>query len=315
MSGPLPSVRLPSWGRRPRLQRVSRPAAAFFLAVFLLSAAPPQLPPAFSGAAALEFTRKAVAFGPRPAGSEANRKLQALIHAELSSMGCEVIDDSFRASTPLGPIVMKNIIARFPGSSSQIVAITGHYDTKSIPGTYFLGANDGGSSTGFLLELALVVSRLPHKNDLYLVWLDGEEAIAEWSDTDGTYGSRQLATKWAIDGTLARIKALINVDMIGDRDLSLVNDANSTDWLRRLVWDTASQLHLNTHFPTVPGSLEDDHVPFIKAGVSAVDLIDFDYGPQNSWWHTDRDTMDKLSPASLQVVGDVVLATIRRLEP
>ncbi len=303
------------WGRRPRLQRVSRPAVAFLLASFLASAAPPTPPPAFSGAAALEFTRKAVALGQRPAGSQADRKLQALIRAELKPLGCEIIDDSFRASTPLGPVAMRNIIARFRGSSGQIVAIAGHYDTKSIPGTYFLGANDGGSSTGFLLELARVLSRLPHKNDIYLVWLDGEEAIAQWSDTDGTYGSRHLAAKWAVDGTLSRVKALINVDMIGDRDLTLVNDTNSTDWLRRLVWETAGQLGLSSHFSGVAGSLEDDHIPFIKAGVSAVDLIDFDYGPQNSWWHTDRDTMDELSAPSLQVVGDVVLATIRRLEP
>jgi len=304
------------WGRRPRLQRVSRPAVVFLLAVACVaSAAPPAKPPAFSGATALEFTRKAVSFGQRPAGSEANRKLQALIHAELKPLGCEVTDDSFRASTPLGPIATRNIVARFRGTSGQIVAITGHYDTKSIPGTYFLGANDGGSSTGFLLEMARVLSRLPHKNDIYLVWLDGEEAIAEWSDTDGTYGSRQLAARWAADGTISRIKALINVDMIGDRDLGLVNDGNSTDWLRRLVWETAGQLGLGNHFSTVPGSLEDDHIPFIKAGASAVDLIDFDYGPDNSWWHTDRDTMDKLSAASLQVVGDVVLAAIRRLEP
>ncbi|HXN47195.1 MAG TPA: M28 family peptidase [Bryobacteraceae bacterium] len=303
------------WGRRPRLQRVSRPAVAFLLAVAFASAAPPAKPPAFSGTAALEFTRKAVSFGQRPAGSEANRKLQDLIHAELKPLGCEVTDDPFRASTPLGPVAMRNIVARFPGTSGQIVVITGHYDTKSIPGTTFLGANDGGSSAGFLLEMARVVSRLPHKNDIYLVWLDGEEAIAEWSDTDSTYGSRQLAARWATDGTISRIKALINVDMIGDRDLSLVNDGNSTDWLRRLVWETAGQLGLGNHFSTVPGSLEDDHIPFIKAGVSAVDLIDFDYGPDNSWWHTDRDTMDKLSAASLQVVGDVVLATLRRLEP
>jgi Zn-dependent M28 family amino/carboxypeptidase len=275
----------------------------------------PAAPPAFSGAAALELTRKAVSFGPRPAGSEADRKLQAFIRAELKPLGCEVTEDAFRASTPLGPIAMKNIVARFRGSSGQIVAITGHYDTKSIPGTYFVGANDGGSSTGFLIEMARAVSRMPHKNDIYLVWLDGEEAIAEWSDTDGTYGSRHLASQWAAGGTLSKLKALINVDMIGDRDLSLVNDANSTEWLRRLVWDTAGQLGLSKYFSTKPGWLEDDHIPFIKAGSSAVDLIDFDYGPQNSWWHTDRDSMDKLNAASFQVVGDVVLATIRRLEP
>ncbi|HEY1205611.1 MAG: M28 family peptidase [Bryobacteraceae bacterium] len=291
--------------------------AAVAILIAAAVAAPPHSGrgPAFSGAAALELTRKAVSFGPRPSGSEPNRRLQALIRAELKPLGCEVTEDSFRASTPLGPIAMKNIIARFRGSSGQIVAITGHYDTKSIPGTYFIGANDGGSSTGFLLEMTRVVSRLPHKNDIYLVWLDGEEAIAQWSDTDGTYGSRHLASRWAADGTLSKLKALINVDMIGDRDLSLVNDGNSTEWLRRMVWQTAGQLGLDKYFSTDPSSLLDDHIPFTQAGASAVDLIDFDYGPQNSWWHTDQDTMDKLSAASFQVVGDVVLATIRRLEP
>jgi len=271
--------------------------------------------PAFSGAAALDLTRKAVSFGPRPAGSEAIHKLQAFIRTELKPLGCEVTEDSFRASTPLGPIAMKNIIARFRGTSGRIVAITGHYDTKSIPGTYFVGANDGGSSTGFLLETARVVSRLPHKNDIYLVWFDGEEAIAQWSDTDGTYGSRHLASRWGADGTLSRLKALINVDMIGDRDLSLVNDENSTEWLRRLVWETAGRLGLGKYFSTDPSGLLDDHIPFTQAGASALDLIDFDYGPHNSWWHNDRDTLDKLSASSFQVVGNVVLETIRRLEP
>jgi glutaminyl-peptide cyclotransferase len=276
-------------------------------------AAPPG--PSFSGTAALEFTRKAVAYGPRPSGSEAIGKLQAYIHAELKPLRCEVTEDAFRASTPLGPITMKNIIARFPGTTGRIVAITGHYDTKSIPGTYFLGANDGGSSTGFLLELARVVNRMPHKNDIYLVWLDGEEAIAKWSDTDGTYGSRHLAAKWSSDGTLGRLKALINVDMIGDRDLDILQDANSTEWLRSLIWDAAARLGDSKHFLTGPAAILDDHMPFIQAGASAVDLIDFDYGPDNGWWHNDKDTMDKLSAASLQVVGDVIVESIRKLEP
>jgi Zn-dependent M28 family amino/carboxypeptidase len=275
----------------------------------------PSPAPAFSGAAALEFTRRAVSLGPRPSGSQAIHGLQALIEAELRPLGCEVTEDSFRASTPSGPILMKNLIARFRGTSGQMVAITGHYDTKSITGTHFVGANDGGSSAGFLLEMARVVSRLPHKNDIYLVWLDGEEAIAEWSDTDGTYGSRHLASRWRADGTLLKLKALINVDMIGDRDLRLVDDGNSTEWLRLMVWQTAGQLGLGKYFATDPGSLLDDHIPFTQAGTSAVDLIDFDYGPRNSWWHTDRDTMDKLSAGSFQVVGNVVLETVRRLEP
>lgn len=270
---------------------------------------------AFSGPAALEFTRKAVALGPRPSGSEAIHKLQTYIHAQLKPLGCEVIDDNFRGSTPLGAIRMQNIIARFRGTSGRVVAITGHYDTKSIPGAYFVGANDGGSSTGFLLEMARVVSQMPHKNDIWLVWFDGEEAVAQWSETDGTYGSRHLAGRWSSDGTLAKLKALINVDMIGDKDLGVVNDENSTTSLRRLVWAAAGRLGLGKYFLSERGSLLDDHMPFIQEGVNAVDLIDFNYGPNNGYWHTGKDTMDKLSAESLGVVGRVVVESIRKLEP
>ncbi len=224
-----------------------------------------------------------------------------------------MIDDNFRASTPLGPIPMQNIIARFRGASGRIQAVTGHYDTKMMPGTYFVGANDGGSSTGFLLEMARTLSHMPHRDDIWLVWFDGEEAVVQFSETDGTYGSRHLASQWLSDGTLAKLKALINVDMIGDRDLGLVNDQESTEWLRRLVWDSASKLGLSKHFLTEPGSLLDDHIPFVQSGASAVDLIDFDYGPNNSYWHTDKDTMDKLSAQSLAIVGRVVLAVMGKL--
>ena len=150
----------------------------------------------FSGAEALVFTSHIVAFGPRPSGSPAIKKLEAYIIGELKVLGCQVIQDDFTSSTPLGQTPMKNIMARFPGSSGKAVAITGHYDTKSIPGTSFLGANDGGASAGFLLEMAKVLARDARKDDVYLVWFDGEEAIAQWSNYDSLYGSRHLAEKW-----------------------------------------------------------------------------------------------------------------------
>ncbi len=284
------------------------------LAACLPAAAPPLVRPAFSGARALEYTRRAVAFGPRPAGSDALRKLHAYIYRELKPLGCTVLDDEFTASTPLGPVPMRNIVARFPGTSGKIVAITGHYDTKTMPGRFFVGANDGGSSTGFLLELAKAVKSMRHKNDIWLVWFDGEEAVAQWSDTDGAYGSRHLASRWVSDGTLARLKALINVDMIGDRDLGIAAEANSSSTLRSMVWDAAASLGLAKYFLTDPDSILDDHVPFLERGANALDLIDFRYGPNQAWWHTDEDTMDKLSAASLGVVGRVVLESIRRLE-
>jgi Zn-dependent M28 family amino/carboxypeptidase len=149
---------------------------------------------------------------------------------------------------------------------------------------------------------------------VYLVWFDGEEAVGEWSPTDGVYGSRHLASRWASDATARRLKAVINVDMIGDRDLEISQESFSSPALVRLVWQAASDLGHQRYFSTRTLAVEDDHVPFLKIGVPAVDLIDFDYGPGHSWWHTPEDTMDKISAKSLQIVGEVVLETIRRLE-
>jgi Zn-dependent M28 family amino/carboxypeptidase len=268
----------------------------------------------FSGASALEFTHRIVSFGPRPPGSEPIRKLQGYILSQLKLRRCQVLEDSFTAQTPLGPLPMLNLIARFPGSSGRAVVITGHYDTKSMPGINFVGANDGGASAGFLLEMARALSGQPRKDDVYLVWFDGEEAIAQWSATDGIYGSRHLAAKWAAEGTLARIKALINVDMIGDKDLGILQEQYSSASLRELVWQTAAQLGLGRYFLKQGAAIEDDHVPFLRRGVNALDLIDFDYGPNNSYWHTEQDTLDKLSAQSLQVVGTVLMEVVRKLE-
>ncbi|MBZ5591802.1 MAG: M28 family peptidase [Acidobacteriia bacterium] len=268
----------------------------------------------FSGAEALVFTRRVVAFGPRPSGSAEIRKLQDYILGELKAMGVHAIQDDFTASTPLGQTPMKNIIARLPGTSGKVVVFTGHYDTKSIPGTYFVGANDGGSSAGFVLEMAKALARDVRKDDVYLVWFDGEEAVARWTDYDSLYGSRHLAEKWAADATLARIRALINVDMIGDRDLGILKDMNSSGSLRELVWRTAERLGYGKHFLNNDSAIEDDHIPFLRRGVNALDLIDLDYGPGNSHWHTDKDTIDKLSAESFQVVGRVLLETLKELE-
>lgn len=267
----------------------------------------------FSGASALAFTAKAVSFGPRPAGSEANKKLQDYIVSQLKPLHCQISFDAFTAQTPVGPVPMRNIIARFAGDSGRAVVITGHFDTKPMPGRVFVGANDGGSSTGFLLELARVVNSMPHHDDIQLVWFDGEEAFGEWSNTNGTFGSRHLADKWAGDGTLSRIKALINVDMIGDRDLDIVDESYSSAPLRAMVWQTAAELGYGKYFLDQPEAVEDDHLPFVRRGVNALDLIDFDYGPRNDYWHTEKDTTDKLSAHSLEVVGNVLVAVLRKL--
>jgi glutaminyl-peptide cyclotransferase len=264
-----------------------------------------------SGTSALEFTRRAVAFGPRPPGSPANLALQNYILAELRKDGCEIIEDAFTAKTPQGMIAMKNIIAKFPGKgTARAIAITGHFDTKLFPGRKFVGASDGGSSTGLLLELARVLAHQPRTDDVYLAFFDGEEAFGEWTDTDSLYGSRHLAARWRQDGTLQRLKGLINVDMIGDKNLDIPQETNGNAALRKLVWNTAADLGYKAFFIDQQIGEDDDHMPFVRAGVAAIDLIDIDYPP----WHTDTDTMDKLSAQSMEIVGTVVYEVIQRLE-
>jgi glutaminyl-peptide cyclotransferase len=265
----------------------------------------------FSGTAAFEFTRRAVEFGPRPAGSEANRKLQEYILAQLKMTGAQITEDAFTADTPKGSIAMKNIIARFPGKSGRRIAITGHFDTKLFPGRHFVGASDGGSSTGFLIELARVLAHQPRTDDVYVVFFDGEEAMREeWIDPDNLYGSRHLADRWRKDGTLGRLKGLINIDMIGDKNLDIKQETQGNAALRKLVWTTAAELGYSAFFQNDQLAEEDDHMPFVKLGAPAIDIIDIDYPP----WHKDTDTMDKLSSRSFDIVGTVIVEVIHRLE-
>jgi len=290
--------------------------AAWVAAILVIAGDKPptkgKLPAGFSGAQAFKFTQDVVSFGPRPVGSHAHAATELYIEAQIKLAKAELLSDAFTAHTPAGPAAMKNIIARFRGASGRAVVFSGHYDTKKMPA--FLGANDGGSSTGFLLEMLRVLARQKHPDDVYLVWFDGEEAVREWSATDSVYGSRHLEEQWARDGTLSHIKALINVDMIGDKDLGILKEENSSQPLTKLVWDTAQELKYGKYFLSNPTPIEDDHLPFARAGVNAIDLIDFDYGPENSYWHKKEDTMDKLGARSFQVVGDVLLAVLKKLE-
>lgn len=264
----------------------------------------------FSGARAMQYARKVVSFGPRPPGSAALRNLRAYIVAQLKLDGCEVTEDSFTGHTPGGPIPMVNIIARFPGKSGRAVVFSGHYDTKKMAGVRFVGADDGGSSTAFLLEMAETLRGTPHPDDIYLVWFDGEEAFGEWSATDSLYGSRHLAERWAADNMLGKIKAFILVDMIGDKDLDIMDEENSSPELRKLVRSTAQRLGYGKYFLDSGGPTDDDHMPFVNMGVKAVDLIDFD----KTYWHSPDDTIDKLSAHSFEVVGTVLMAVLGELE-
>lgn len=255
----------------------------------------------------MDYVRQVVAFGPRPIGSEAHTKLQAYIREHLKNDNLE--EDKFTANTPDGKFDMINFIARFPGTKDGIVVIAGHYDTKLMKG--FVGANDGGSSTGLPLELANVLR--DHKEGRPAVWivlLDGEEDVKQEWGTENTFGSRHLAEKWQQEGILPKIKALLLLDMIGDKDLDIQRDTNSTSWLEDVVYQAAEKQGYGSHFFAVQTAFEDDHIPFVKLGVPSADLLDLNYGPDNSYWHTTKDTLDKLSPKSLEIAGNTVLQVV-----
>ncbi|MGB9236109.1 MAG: M28 family peptidase [Terriglobales bacterium] len=268
---------------------------------------------------AFQYTREVTAFGPRYIGSENHKKLERYILDHLRDdrlKGDEVEDDAFTADTVEGKFPVRNIIAKFPGKKDGIIAILGHYDTNYwLRNTGYVGANDGGSSTAILLEFA---NQLRGKTrdgySVWLVWTDGEEAVRHWSDTDSLYGARHLAEKWEKDGTLKKIKALMVVDMIADADLDIQRDTNSTPWLLDLIYQAAERGGCQSHFYALQGPMEDDHLPFVKRGVPSADVIDLDYGYQNVFHHTPQDTMDKLSPKSLEIVGNTVLETIHLLD-
>jgi Zn-dependent M28 family amino/carboxypeptidase len=208
---------------------------------------------------------------------------------------------------------MSNIVAKIPGTSSAVVIIAGHYDTKrtNFP---FLGANDGGSSAAFLLEMARVLARRKNSLSYWLLFFDGEEAVRRWSTTDGLYGSRHFAHELSAQGTLNQVRELILVDMIADAHLDIHREAHSTPWLSDIVFSEAQRLGYGRCFLNSPRAIEDDHSPFLNLGVPAVDIIDLDYGPFNLYWHSRYDTVDKCSPASLAIVARVVLASLAVLE-
>jgi glutaminyl-peptide cyclotransferase len=284
------------------------------------SAASPQPPapaPAFDGQRAFEHLERVVAIGPRVAGSPGGAKTRGYIIEQLAALGIKAEEQPFEAATPLGPIQMANVRATIPAakrSTAGRILFTGHYDTKLFKEFEFVGANDGGSSTAFLIELARVLKARDNALPIELVFFDGEEAFIEWSPTDSTYGSRYYVQAARRDGTLKDIRAMILVDMIGDRQLTIKRDTYSTPWLNDIIWAAARRLN-RPEFVDDTTMVEDDHLPFIEAGVPAVDIIDLEYPDETMrYWHTAEDTLDKVSPKSLQVVGDVLLEALKDIE-
>jgi hypothetical protein len=272
--------------------------------------------PAFDGARAWTHLEQLVGIGPRPAGSAGMRQARAYIGRQLSAMGLTVQEQPFVADTPVGRVDMANLIVRLPGRPTDRILFTGHYDTKLLKGRVFVGANDGGSSAAFLIELARVLAgQKPNaagrRGDMpiELLLLDGEEAVVHWQDDDHTYGSRHYVQTARAAGDLENVRAFVLVDMIGDRNLRILRESQSTPWLTDIIWAEARRLR-RPEFVDEATAIDDDHLEFLKAGVPAVDIIDMDYPA----WHTARDTLDLVSASSLQAVGDVLLAALPAIE-
>ncbi len=268
-------------------------------------------PPAFDGGRALEHLRAVVAFGPRPPGSAAAEETRRYIKAQMAAIGVALTEQAFTAKTPIGPVNMVNVRATIPGARPERIILAGHYDTKLFRQFRFVGANDAGSSTAFLIEMARVLKARKNPWTIELLFIDGEEAFIDWYlGDDNRYGSRHYVQEATRTGDLARIKAMILVDMIGDRDLVLKRESTSTAWLTDMIWSTAKALGYGSSFVAESFAVEDDHVPFLHAGVPAVDIIDLDYAP----WHTADDTLDKVSARSMEVVGRVLTAALPKIE-
>jgi Zn-dependent M28 family amino/carboxypeptidase len=288
--------------------RAVRALALGLLLVATAAAAAAAAEPRFDGTAAFRHIERLVAIGPRPAGAPGGTRAREYITTELRRARVEVRVEAFEADTPEGRVKMANVVGVVAGRRKDVILIGGHYDTKVFRNFTFVGANDGGSSTAFLLELARTLAARPREYTYWIAFFDGEEARGAWTSTDSLYGSRRMAADLARRGQLPR--AVIVADMIGDRDLNIRREAGSTPWLTDLVWDSARRLGQSPHFLSEAMSVEDDHVPFLRAGVPSALLIDFDF----PWWHTAQDTLDKVSARSLQVVGDVLLGALPAIE-
>lgn len=269
----------------------------------------PALPETFDAGRAYEHVRQLVAIGPRPAGSAGAADARRYILRQLALVGITGTEQPFVADTPVGPATMANVIARLPGRSPRRLILGGHYDTKAFRDFRFVGANDGGSSTAMLLELARVLKGRANPLTIELLFFDGEEAVIEWTGSDHTYGSRHYVAAATRDGSRSSIAGLVLFDMVGDRQLNIRRETRSTRWMTDVIWASARRRGAAA-FVDEELAVEDDHRPFLDAGVPAVNIIDLDYAA----WHTADDTLDRVSARSLQIVGEVFLDALPQIE-
>lgn len=322
-------------GRTPhRSPRGLRPLRACALALAAWAAAAgcsgaaagdaPRAPLAFDAARAWKHLEHVVAQGPRPAGSDALQRTRDYIVAELRAAGLEPRVEAFRGETPLGPVSFANVFADVGAADLPLVVLCTHIDTKRFDWP-FVGANDSGSGTAVLLELARCLAPLaPRGSDLSggrervayrLLFVDGEESMrAEWVDPDNRYGSRHHVAGLVESGEIRRVRACVLIDLVGDRDLVLSRETLSNQELLRMFHGAGREIGLGAHVDGERLEIRDDHLSFMAADVPSVDLIDFEYGPRNAYWHDRRDTLENVSQESLGVAGRIVLAGLPALE-
>ena len=241
---------------------------------------------------------------PRDAGTirgkiAANRILDA-----ASAAGADVRLDQFRAMTPAGEKEFTNLYAEFRSdATSRWVVVLSHYDTK--PGTNCPGANDGAATSGLLIGLANALSnwRTPRGN-VMLIWTDGEECMSAYGPNDGFWGSKR-AVEYLVSKE-RKVQAVLCADMLGDRDLAISVPSNGSPTLAKIAVHAAKKAGYPGLVKPMEEEVKDDHVAFMDNGFKAIDLIDFSYGPQNSYWHTPEDTMDKVSEESLLKSGKLI---------
>jgi glutaminyl-peptide cyclotransferase len=294
-----------------KLSRVHRNALQLLLPLLLIfcrraesmAAEPPtKIWEEFSGEKALEHVQRLVDLGPRPAGSDAIEKSRAYIDKQLTGSGWQVTRQTFTDETPRGKVTFVNLIARFGNKTVPSFLLCSHYDTKLFDTFRFVGANDGGSSTGLLLEMARVLALHPAlAAKIELVFFDGEEAVEKFSESDGIYGSRYFAKQLAKNKTAKEFRGGLLFDMVGDRSLTITLPPDSPAQMAQQIFAAADALKRRSYFTYFNTNVTDDHTPLNAIGIPTVDVIDFDF----AWWHTADDTMDKLSAESLRTVGMV----------
>lgn len=272
-------------------------------------------PAAFSGQKAMFEAAGLVAIGNRDSGTAGAEKAAMYLAKRLEAAGVTPEVDVFTNMTVRGPQVFRNVIGRLPGGNTNLIVVGSHYDTKpGIPD--FVGANDSGSSSGALLELARVLAKRERRGpEIQLVFFDGEECVNSYTELDGFHGSRFHAQKLVEQGRRKNTKMIL-LDMIGDRDLTVTLAQNNDPKLATMFLRAAEDDGSRSHFALWPYECGDDHVAFLERGMPAVDIIDFDFGSapgRNDFWHTAQDTMDKLSPESLQIIGRVTIRVLNAL--